>query len=50
MNSDEYPWDMGYSQFKKITNNSNVTVIEDLVKVLDEEMRPMVYELGFLLK
>lgn len=50
LNSVEYPWDMGYSQFKKITNKSNILVIENLMKILDEEMRPMVYELGFLLK
>jgi hypothetical protein len=49
MNSTEYPWDMGYSQFKKITDKSNIELIEDLVKILDEQMKPMVYELGFLL-
>ena len=41
---------MGYSQFKKIASKSNVELIEGLVKLLDEEMTPMVYELGFLIK
>jgi hypothetical protein len=50
LNSTEYPWDMGYSQFKKIASTSNVELIESLVELLDEEMTPMVYELGFLLK
>ena len=50
MSSTEYPWDMGYSQFKKITNKSNVEIIETFIKELDKEMTPMVYELGFLLK
>jgi hypothetical protein len=50
LNSTEYPWDMGYSQFKKIASKSNVELIDGLVKLLDEEMTPMVYELGFLLK
>jgi hypothetical protein len=50
LNSTEYPWDMGYSQFKKIASESNIVLIESLVKQLDKEMTPMVYELGFLLK
>jgi hypothetical protein len=42
-------WDIGYSQLKKKFPN-DFNLLNNLLIQLDEIMRPMVYELGFLLK
>jgi hypothetical protein len=42
-------WDIGYSQLKKRFPN-DFNLLNNLLIQLDEIMRPMVYELGFLLK
>lgn len=42
-------WDIGFTQLKKEFPNE-FSVLEDYLTELDDVMRPMVYDLGFLLK
>jgi hypothetical protein len=46
-------WDAGYAQLKLLWKEyypEQFKEFRDKYKVLEEKMRPMVYELGFLLK
>jgi hypothetical protein len=46
----EEGWDIGYIQLKRLFTENEKRVFESLLSNLDNEMRPLVYELGFLLK
>ena len=44
-------WDAGWYQLKKVLKEYSLpelSEMDDLVHILEEKMRPMVYELGFL--
>lgn len=43
-------WDIGYAQLKKIMTEKEKLTFETLINNLDDEMLPLVYELGFLMK
>lgn len=43
-------WDIGYTQLKKLLTEKEKQNFEVLLNELDNEMLPLVYELGFLMK